>query len=167
MRHSTIARRVAFSLLIAAPATFAPLSAGGAQAAAQQPQQPDFRWEKALSAGSMVSLHNLNGDVSVAPSTNGKVEVVGVKRGSRRYFDEVTLEVVETSRGIVVCSMFKSADMECNEDGFHVHNDRHRGWRDRDSEDVSIDIVVKIPKEMVVSAGSVSGSETARTPKRL
>lgn len=145
MRTTTIARRCALALLVAAPVS------------AQQPQQPDFRWEKALPAGSTVHLANLNGDVSVAPSTTGKVEVVGVKRGSRRYFDEVTLEVVETSRGITVCSMFRNADMECDESGLRTHNDRRRGWRDRDFEDVSIDIVVKLPKEMIVSAHSVSG----------
>ena len=42
----------------------------------------DFRWEKALSAGNEVAIHNINGDVTVIPSTSGKVEVVGVKRGS-------------------------------------------------------------------------------------
>jgi hypothetical protein len=146
MHDSRFVRSVSLALLLGAPL------------AAQQAAQPDFRWEKALPAGSAVSLHNLNGNVSVAPSTTGKVEVVGVKRGSRRYFDEVTLEVVETSRGIMVCSMFKSADMECDESGYRVRNDRRRGWRDRDDDfDVSIDIVVKVPKEMVVSANSVSG----------
>jgi hypothetical protein len=151
MHASRFVRAVALPLLVVAP-----LSAQQAATAAQ----PDFRWEKALPAGSTVSLHNLNGNVSVAPSTTGKVEVVGVKRGSRRYFDEVTLEVVETSRGIMVCSMFKSADMECDESGYRVHNDRRRGWRDRDNDfdDVRIDIVVKVPKEMVVSANSVSGN---------
>ena len=84
--------------------------------------------------------------------------MVGVKRGNSRYFDEVTLEVVESSRGIMVCAMFKNADMECDEDGYHVHNDRRRGWRDRDDRyDLSIDIVVKVPKDLLVSANSVSG----------
>jgi DUF4097 and DUF4098 domain-containing protein YvlB len=150
MRHPTLARRLALALAFATPV------------AAQQNQparQPDFRWEKALPAGSQVNLHNLNGDVDVSPSTSGKVEIIGVKRGNSRYFEDITLEVVETSRGIMVCSMFRNADMECDEDGFQVHNDRRRGWRDRDRDwdDLSIDIMVKVPKEMIVSANSVSG----------
>jgi hypothetical protein len=132
-------RQLAFTLFCAAP-----LAA----------QQPDFRWEKALAAGATVSLHNLNGDVTVTPSTTGKVEIVGVKRGSRRAFDDVTLEVVETSRGITVCPVFRNADMECNENGLRMHG---RGDRDRDYEDVSIDIEVKLPKGLMVSANSVSG----------
>lgn len=117
-------------------------------------QQPDFRWEKALANGSTVSLYNLNGDITVTPSTSGKVEVVGVKHGSKRYFDEVTLEVVETSRGITVCSMFKSLDMECDERGFRSHDHN----RDRDWDDLQIDIEVKLPKGMQVDAHNVSGN---------
>jgi DUF4097 and DUF4098 domain-containing protein YvlB len=56
----------------------------------------------------------------------------------------------------MICSMFKTADMECDEDGFHIH-DRH-GYRDRDFDDVSIDIDVKVPKSMLVDAHSVSGN---------
>lgn len=60
-------------------------------------QQPDFRWEKALAAGSTVSAHNLNGDVTVTPSTSGKVEIVGKKRGNKRYVDDVTMRSVSGS----------------------------------------------------------------------
>ena len=117
-------------------------------------QQPDFRWEKALASGSTVSIHNLNGDITVTPSTSGKVEIVGVKHGSKRYFDEITLEVVETSRGITVCSIFKNVDMECDDRGFRVHD--HRGNRDWD--DLQIDIEVKLPKDLLVDAHNVSGN---------
>lgn len=119
-------------------------------------QQPDFRWEKAIAAGSLVGVHNLNGNVTVTSSTGGKVEVVGTKRGNRRYFDDVTLEVVETSRGLVICPMFRNADMECDERGGFRARGR-RGGRDDDWHDVSIDIQVKLPKGMQVSAASVSG----------
>ena len=118
-------------------------------------QHPDFRWEKAIASGSYVSVHNLNGNVDVTPSTSGKVEVVATKRGNRRYFDEVTVEVVETARGVTICPVFRNADMECDERSFRMHG--RRGNRDDDWDDVSIDIAVKVPKGMEVSANSVSG----------
>ena len=121
-------------------------------------QKPDFRWEKALAAGSSVSLHNLNGDITVTPSTSGKVEIVGIRHGRGRDVDDVTIEVVETSRGIVACSMFKGADMDCDERGFHVHNDRRRGWHDDDWDDAQIDMEVKLPKELLLDAHAVSGN---------
>jgi Putative adhesin len=117
-------------------------------------QQPDFRWEKALAAGSTVSLHNLNGDITVTPSTSGKVEIVGVKHGNKRYYDEITLEIFETPRGITVCSMFKNMDMDCDDRGFHSH-DHHRN---RDWDDLQIDIEVKLPKGLEVDAHNVSGN---------
>jgi hypothetical protein len=154
MTHTRFVRRMAFLLTVGMPV-------GAQQAPAGA---PDFRWEKVLPAGSQISLHNLNGDISVAPSTTGKVEVVGIKRGDTRSFADITLEVVETSRGIMVCSMFRNMDMECDEEnGYSTRNDRRRrGWgdRDRDWDDLSIDMVIKVPKEMVVSAGSVSGNVT-------
>jgi DUF4097 and DUF4098 domain-containing protein YvlB len=100
-----------------------------------------------------VSIHNLSGDVSVVAGSGNSVEIVGIKHGSRRYYDEVTLEIVETPRGITVCSIFKEADMECTERGLRVH--------DGDSDnDVDIDIQVRLPKSMVVDAHSVSGDVT-------
>lgn len=119
-------------------------------------QQPDFRWEKALAGGSEVRVHNLNGDVSVTPSASGRVEVTGVYRGRDRA--DVAVEVVETSRGIIVCAMFKWADMRCDESGYSVRDDRRRGWGDRDDHhDGSVDISIRIPKGLEVDAHSVSG----------
>ena len=128
-----------------------------ATAGAQATTQADFRWEKALAAGSVVRLHNLNGDITVTAGTGNRVEIVGVKRGNRRYFDDVTIEIAETSDGIVACAMFREMDMECSENGL-----RSRGRRDRDHDwdDVSIDMQVRLPRGMRVSAGSVSGDVT-------
>lgn len=125
--------------------------------AAQAAAQPDFRWEKALAAGSRVRLHNLNGDITVTGGSGDKVEIVGVTRGTRGARDEVTIEVVETANGIVACSIHKRSDMECDEDGLHGNNRRRGRDRDDDWEDASIDMQVRVPRAMVVSAGSVSG----------
>jgi hypothetical protein len=142
-------RAAAIALFAALP--FAPL---GAQAAATQ---PDFRWEKAIPAGQIVRVHNLNGDVMVGPSTSGKVEVTGVRRGRARNREDVTVEVVEFADGLVICAMFRNADMECNERGMRVHSSGRRDrWND-DHDDLQIDITVRLPKGLEVSAGSVSG----------
>ncbi|MGE5732275.1 MAG: DUF4097 family beta strand repeat-containing protein [Gemmatimonas sp.] len=110
----------------------------------------DFRWEKALAAGSEVSIHNINGDIKVTPSTNGRVSVVGTKRGNNRYFDRIKAEVQETSRGIVVCVIEDDADSHCDDRGINVHGDH-------DWNHVSMDLEVAIPANLTVSAASVSG----------
>jgi DUF4097 and DUF4098 domain-containing protein YvlB len=111
----------------------------------------DFRWEKALAAGNEVSIHNINGDIKVTPSTTGRVTVVGTKRGNNRYFDRIKAEVQETSHGIVVCVVQEDADSYCDDRGVHMHGDH-------DWNNVIMDLEVTIPTNVIVSAGSVSGN---------
>jgi hypothetical protein len=137
-------------LLTCAALTMAPRPSGA--------QVSDFRWEKQLAADKIVGVHNLSGRITVTPSTSGKVEIVGIRRGRGRSPENVTIEVVESDRGITACSMYKDVDMECYDGGFQIHRNRNRGWRDRDyDDDVSIDMEVRVPKGMRVTASNVSG----------
>jgi DUF4097 and DUF4098 domain-containing protein YvlB len=111
----------------------------------------DFRWEKALAAGNEVSIHNINGDIKVTPSTNGQVSIVGTKRGSDRYFDRIKAEVQETSHGIVVCVVQDDTDSYCDDRGVHMHGDH-------DWNNVRMDLEVSVPANLTVSASSVSGN---------
>ena len=115
-------------------------------------QRADFHWEKALAAGSQVSIHNINGNIRVVPSTTGRVEVTGIKHGNSDYFDRIKATVEESSRGITVCVLNDDADSYCDANGSHTHS---RG--DRDWHDVSMNFEVAVPANVEVSAGSVSG----------
>ena len=116
----------------------------------------DFRWEKALPAGNEVSIHNVNGDIKVVPSTSGKVEVVGIKHGNDRYFDRIKADVQQTSHGVVICVIYDDANSYCDDRG--VHNNNDRGWnRDRDWNNVSMNLEIAVPANLLVSASSVSG----------
>ena len=119
-----------------------------ATASAQQ-GTGDFHYEKQLGAGARVELHNLDGDVSVVPSTSGKVEITG--RKTRNGDDRVHVEVHETSNGLIACVMWDDMDGSCDEDGYHIHGDD--GWRRRGS----MDLEVRVPANVRVSAASVSG----------
>jgi hypothetical protein len=136
------------------------LLTASATTAAQQ--RNDFRWEKALAAGSEVSLHNITGEVAVRQSTSGKVEVVGIRRG-REDDTRVHVEVKETSRGVVVCVVNDDADWSCDDRGLRSNSRDDRSWgrRDRDyGNRTSIDLEVAIPAGMPLSASSVSGNVT-------
>jgi hypothetical protein len=130
--------------------TFATLVASlSAPALAQN--RGDFHWEKALPAGNEVSVHNVTGNIKITPSTSGKVEIVGIKRGSSRYFDRVRADVEESSHGISVCVLYDDSDSYCDGRGVHMHGDR-------DWNDVSMDLELAVPTNLVVSASSVSGN---------
>jgi len=118
-------------------------------AAAAQSSSGDFHWNKSLPSGDRVRVSNISGDVTVIPSANGQVSVVGVKRGDRDAFDDVHAVAQERSDGVEICVVYGEGN-RCDED-----NDFHRS-RHRDG-DAHIDFQVSVPANLMVSASSVSG----------
>lgn len=137
--------------LVPLPVSLAMLAAAAAPALAQ-----DFRWSGAAAAGAQVSVSNISGNVTVIPSTTGKVEVLGTKRGSGRNLDRIKADVQQTSRGIAVCVLYGD-NSYCDDNGYHSNNNS----RDRDDNDwggnARMDLEVAIPMNLQVSASSVSG----------
>ena len=115
----------------------------------------DFRWQRSLSSGQTVRLHNVNGNVTVTASNSGRVEIVGIKRGNSRYFEDITADVQETSNGIVVCVVWRDSDDECDGRGYHSHSHEDDGNRWNRAR---IDLEVRLPTNLEVSANSVSGN---------
>lgn len=126
--------------------------ATSAIAPAAQAQRGDFHWEKALAAGSQVSIQNINGEIKVVPSASGKVEVTGIKRGNSRSFDRIKADVQETSRGVTICVLRDDGDDYCDDRGVHS-----RGHSGRDWERLSMSLEVAVPANVTVSASTVSG----------
>lgn len=112
---------------------------------------PEFRWEKALPAGSRVRIRNVSGNVSVSPSSTGKVEVVGIKTGNSHYFDQIRAEATETADGVVICVLWTDDDSSCDDRGYN-HDGGHDHWGRAD-----MDLQVKVPATDNVEASSVNG----------
>lgn len=111
----------------------------------------DFHWEKSLPGGQLVRVTNINGNVTVTPSSSGRVEIVGIRHGSSRSVDDITAEVKETSNGIIVCVVWRDSDGYCDDRGYHSRGD----WDDRGN--ASMDLEVRLPSNLEVNASSVSG----------
>lgn len=124
------------------------LCVGSAALAAAQ--SSDFHWDKAVAAGGHVRVDNISGDITVTPSTNGRVSVVGVKHGDSDAFADVHAVAEESSDGVEFCVVYGTGN-SCHED-----NDYHRR-RHSDDGDAHIDFQVAVPANLTVSAGSVSG----------
>jgi putative adhesin len=145
-----------FSRILRASISFA-LVALAANASAQDRDsrdrgRVDFRWDKSLPNGSHVTVHDINGDISITPSTNGRVEIVGIRHGSDRYADDLKAQVVETRDGIVVCVVWRDSDSECDDRGYHSHGEGGDHWNHG-----SMDLELRVPSDVQVSANSVSG----------
>ncbi|MEO8715963.1 MAG: DUF4097 family beta strand repeat-containing protein, partial [Acetobacteraceae bacterium] len=116
--------------------------------------QTEFRWERALPAGTEVEIHNISGNIVVRPSTNGKVKVVGIRRGGRDQ-DFLKADVQQTSHGVVVCVLYDARDTSCTDRSSSSHTDRRNG---NSGERSHIDFEIAIPTDLIVSARAVSGN---------
>jgi hypothetical protein len=123
------------------------------QIAIAQNRDSDLHWERRLSAGQRVHVRNINGDVSVTPSSSGRVEIAGIRRGSSRTADRLTAEVSETSDGLMVCVIRRDSDDECDGRGYHHHGDDDGDWGNG-----SLDLEIRLPSSVEIDASSVSGN---------
>lgn len=119
--------------------------------AQSQDRDGDFHFERRLAAGQVVHARNINGDISVTPSSSGRVEIVGIRRG--RSADRLNAQVSETSDGLVVCVVRVDSDDECDENGYHHHSDDRNDWGSG-----SVNIEVRLPSGVQIDASSVSGN---------
>lgn len=125
------------------------LVALGTASATAGAQQADFQWSKAEPAGTVVSVHDINGDVRFVPAGGTTVEVTGHRHGNT---DDMYVAVKEYAQHVVVCVLWKDSDESCDEDGAHMHSHRSN-WGDRGT----VDVTVKLPASMLADAHSVSG----------
>ena len=113
----------------------------------------DFHWERRLGAGQRVHARNINGDITVSPSSSGRVEIVGIRRGSGRAADRLTANVQETDDGIIVCVVRADSDDECDGNGYHRHGDDDDDWGH-----ASMNLDIRVPSSVGIDASSVSGN---------
>ena len=123
----------------------------------------DFRWDGAISSGRWVYARNLNGSVRVERATGGRLEVTAVKRWRRGNPEDVRVEVTRVGPGegdVLVCAFWREVTEDCDEQGYRTQENRNRRdrWsRDRDDDDVSLEITVRVPEGVKVDVSSING----------
>jgi hypothetical protein len=126
----------------------------------------DFRWDGALASGRWVYARNLNGSVRVERTSGSQLEVTAVKRWRRGNPEDVKVEVTRVGSGdgdVLVCALWRDITEECNERGYRTLNNRNRRdrgdrWnRDRNDDDVSLEITVRVPDGVRVDVSSING----------
>jgi hypothetical protein len=128
-----------------------------AQAAAEpQRQGREFRWREPLAAGRTIEIRGVNGNVSAEPAAGGEVEVVAVKRARRSDPDEVRVEVVRTSEGVLICALYPNAGGEPNtcEPGPNSRTRVHNN-------DTNVNFTVRVPAGVRFHGRTVNGNVEA------
>lgn len=123
------------------------------QLLAAQDRGDDFHWERRLAPGQRVHARNINGDITVSPSSSGRVEIVGIEQGSSRAADRLTASVQETDDGVIVCVVRADSDDECDGNGYHHHGDGNDDWGH-----ASMKLDIRLPSSIGIDASSVSGN---------
>ncbi|HET7456433.1 MAG TPA: DUF4097 family beta strand repeat-containing protein [Gemmatimonadaceae bacterium] len=117
--------------------------------------KPDFTWEGQVAPEGWLRIRNLNGGVRVEESTSGKVEVTATKRVQRDGDpSDVRIEMKKVGPGerdVLICALWFE-DATCDERGYHS-----RG-HNRNTGDVSVEFVVRLPKGTRVDVSTVNGS---------
>lgn len=135
----------ALALLLAAPSL-------GAQQ--QYGRDSDtWRWDGRVDSGHWMSVFNMNGSVTFAPSTDNMVHVVAEKMSNGREMDDIHYQVVQAGGNVTICAIWNNS-ARCEDGGTeslrrnNTNNDNHS----------SVRITVMVPRAVKVGAHSVNGS---------
>jgi hypothetical protein len=119
-----------------------------------------FAWNGAVPAGHWVHVRNLNGTISVIPSTGANVEVHASKRWSRGG-DMVHFIESAGDDGVTICAVYREGD-SCSPNRYSSsqHHGLFSGLFGKHS-DASVDFIVNVPAGVNVDLGSINGSVRA------
>ncbi len=117
-----------------------------------------WTWDGRVDSGRWFSLSNVNGSVTVDPSSDNSVHVRAEKIPHRDGdIRDVRFTVIQMGGDVRICALTYDTD-RCDEDGMHSSGNHGRN-RDRD---VEVKFTVQVPRGVRLRAGTVNGSMTVR-----
>ena len=120
-------------------------------AAEQAGAAPDFRWQGSVEAGRTVTVRGVSGSITAARGS-GEVVVEAVKTARRSDPDDVTIEVVEDSEGVLVCAVYPSGWLRQNR---CARGDAYR--MSSRNNDVNVAFTVSVPDGVHLDARNTNG----------
>ncbi|MEO8578345.1 MAG: DUF4097 family beta strand repeat-containing protein [Gemmatimonadales bacterium] len=119
-----------------------------------------WTWDGRVANGNWFRLNNVNGPVTIEPSSDNQIHVRAEKEVRRGKASDVAFRVVQMGGDVRVCAV-GPRDI-CDEEGLHSRrNDDDYEDRD-DRRDVRVRFIVKVPAGVRVSAGTVNGEMRVR-----
>jgi DUF4097 and DUF4098 domain-containing protein YvlB len=117
-----------------------------------------WTWDGRMDAGHSFSLSNVNGSVTIDPSSDNSVHVRAEKIPHRNgEITDVRFVVIPSGGDIRICALTYDTD-RCDENGLHSSGNHDR----RDERNVEVKFTVQVPRGVRVAAGTVNGSMTVR-----
>ncbi|MFQ5529758.1 MAG: hypothetical protein ACE5FP_05350, partial [Gemmatimonadota bacterium] len=118
----------------------------------------DFEWRGSVDRGDEVEIRGINGRIEAVASSGSQVHVTAVKKEGRKgSVDDVTIEVVEHSGGVVFCAMYPNKPGKepnrCSPQDHHLSNHDN---------DTSVEFRVELPAGIDLAVGTVNGQVDVR-----
>ncbi len=130
---------------------------------ALEAQDDRFEWSGRIDRGDRIEIQGLTGDIRAVATSGNQVEVVAVKRGRRRNFDEVQFEVVEDDDGVTICAVYPERRGRRRR-RIEPYECEPGGWRNHvsiDDVDVDVDFEVRVPSGVRFTGRTISGDVEA------
>lgn len=125
---------------------------------AAETQAQDFEWQGSVDRGDAVTIRGVNGSVTATAASGSQVQVRATKEWDDDDPDSVRIEVIEDSRGVLICAVYPS----------RRGRDPNRCGRGDDYEmsvrnnDVKVHFTVEVPAGVGLEARTVNGEIEAR-----
>ena len=115
-------------------------------------QGREFHWSGKLAADQLVQVKGVNGNIDAEAGGGDQVEVTAEKSGPNA--DQVKIEVVTSSDGVIICAIYPSrwGAGPCNS-GWHASH--------VNGNDAKVHFTVHMPKNLRFSGQNVNGDVTA------
>lgn len=134
-------------------------------------------WRGKIAANGLVEIVGIQGDIQTEATSGNEVEVVAVKEGNNREFDQVQMRVEESAGGVKICAAFpllrekgKSqclSDLKFNSMSFDDNRALHLGYKNGETlsfrlADVRLQIRIRVPAGVQVFARTLRGNIVAK-----
>jgi Toastrack DUF4097 len=129
-------------------------------AAGVEAQDDTFEWQGAMETGQVLEVRGISGNIVATLASGSTAEVLALKDGRERDFDDVRILMFENRDGIVICAVYGEGSRRdsCNDNG-RDSDERHERRNNRI--DVSVDFEVRVPAGVEFIGRTVSGDVEA------
>lgn len=127
---------------------------GGFSVTTRLPVQTEttFDWQGKIPPGQVLFLRDVNGDITVTAATGANAEVHAVKTWERGDATQVQVLAVPGDSGATVCALWRGRTGDCGANGHYTTHGL------RNSSDVRVQMVVKLPKGTRLDVFGTNGS---------
>jgi len=130
-------------------------------AAGAQQSEP-FNWSGRVAAGRWVRIRDLSGSITVGAANGDNVEVTATKRWRRGDPGTVRIETKKfgpNDENVLICALWGERS-SCDEHSYRSNSDDNDDRRGRNTNDVSVEFRVLIPRGVRVDLSTINGTIT-------